>query len=282
MKKLTLPIILSLCLLGILNGCFRSPSGNGENDPSETVLTSPYGDPIPTYEDVNYTATDPALFKTDVNGRVYYDSPNVKTFTGIDVSVFQGEIDWTAVKNDGVDFVILRVGYRGYGSEGKLGVDDKFVENYEGATSAGLDVGVYFFSQAVTPEEAREEARFTLEQIRGKNVCYPVAYDWEHIDYDTARTDDLSNETISACAAAFCDEIAAAGYQPLIYFNRELGYFSFDLSVVKDYHFWVAEYVSAPSFVYDYKIWQYSKSGTVAGIDGGVDMNICLYDFAHA
>ncbi len=279
MKRL-IGIILIISFLFGLTACFRFRLPLSPEQSMSEDLTSPYGDVIPTYENVGYTALDPSLFKRDDNGRMYYDDPDVKSFLGIDVSVFQGDIDWTAVKNDGVDFVMLRIGYRGYGPEGKLGVDDKFEENYRNASSAGLKVGAYFFSQATTAAEAREEASFVLDRIRGLSLDYPIAYDWEHIDYDNARTDNMTNEQISECAAAFCDRISAAGYPALIYFNRELGYFNYDLSMVSDCHFWVAEYVSVPSFVFDYKIWQYEKTGRVNGIEGNVDMNICVYDYA--
>lgn len=247
---------------------------------AESYLTSPNGDLIPSYENVEYAVLDPALFREDAKGRMYYDAPGVATYTGIDVSVFQREIDWTAVKNDGIDFVMLRVGYRGYGSEGKIGQDDLFFEHYNGALAAGLKIGVYFFSQATSEKEAAEEARFVLDRIKGLQITYPVAYDWEHIDYDTARTDDMSSDLISACAAAFCDTVTQAGYSALIYFNREQGYFNYDLSMVSRYHFWLAEYLSNPSFVYDYKIWQYSKTGTVNGVEGSVDINISVFDYS--
>lgn len=252
------------------------------DEPATTTeaLTSPYGYEIPAYSDVERSILDPSLFVMDENGRYYYADDFVQTFTGIDVSVFQQEIDWNAVKNDGIDFAMLRVGYRGYGPEGKIGDDDLFYTNYTNALAAGLKIGVYFFSQATTPEEAREEANFVLDKINGLNISYPVAYDWEVIDYDDARTDQMTTEQISDCAVAFCNTISEKGYDVLVYFNRELGYFNYDLSRVNQYHFWLAEYLSTPTFIYDYKIWQYSKEGSVAGIEGTVDLNISVYDYS--
>ena len=274
MKRLIALTLLAALALPLIAGCRRAPALPTE--PPETRLTTPYGDVIPHYEELPRSTLDPALFSWDARGRAVYNDPAVKTMTGVDVSVFQGDIDWQAVKADGVEFAMLRVGYRGYGTEGKLGEDEKFAENYAAATAAGLAVGVYFFSQAVTEREAKEEADFVLGHIEGLALECPVAYDWEHIDYDTARTDGLSNEQISLCAAAFCERIHSAGRSALVYFNRELGYFEFDLSAVADYPFWIAEYTGAPSFIYDFRIWQYSKTGSVDGITGNVDMNLAF------
>ena len=270
--------VLQILLLTVLTGCRLSvPEPETQ---TQAALTNTYGQEIPVYSDVEFSRLDPALFVKNEAGRYYYADPSVNTFTGVDVSAFQETVDWAAVKNDGIDFVMLRVGYRGYGSEGKLGTDDMFLENYHDAVAAGLDVGVYFFSQAIDPTEAKEEARFVLEQIKDLDITYPVAYDWEAIDYATARTDGMTTEEISDCAVAFCDEISQHGYRALVYFNRELGYFNYNLSKLQNYHFWLAEYLSTPTFVYDFKIWQYTTEGRVEGIDGNVDLNISVYDFA--
>ena len=271
-----------LCFIFIILFCFTSCSRlNTQPSTTEptTVLRDANGDVIPVYHDVLLSSLDPALFVKDENGRMQYVDENVEIFSGIDISVFQGDVDWEKVKNDGIDFVILRAGFRGY-TQGSLNEDANFKQYCEGALAAGLQVGVYFFSQAVTAEEAEQEADYVLDLIKGFDIKYPVAYDWETIDYDNARTDDLDNETITQCAVRFCDTIASAGYVPLIYFNRSLGYFSYDLSMIKDYHFWLAEYDTAPSFIYDFKLWQYSMNGTVDGISGNVDLNISIKDYS--
>ena len=273
-------ILYGVCLF-LLVFCFcacgiEAPEPTAE---TTTVLRDPNGDVIPTYSDVDRATLEPGLFQLNDNGRMFYNDPDIKTYSGIDISVFQGDVDWESVKNDGIDFVMLRVGFRGY-SQGSLNEDANFKKNCENALAAGLKVGVYFFSQAITPEEAQAEAEYVLSLIGDFDITYPVAYDWESIDYDTARTDGLDNETITQCAVRFCDTVAASGYQPVIYFNRSLGYFSYDLSLIKDYHFWLAEYDAAPSFIYDYKIWQYSKTGTVDGIEGNVDLNISIQDYS--
>ena len=271
-----LPVLLALALLA---GCFQ-PSLPEPVTEGTTGLLDPNGDPVPIWDDVDRAALSPDKYYKDERGRVRYADENVRLYTGVDISVFQGDVDFEAVKNDGVDFVMLRCGYRGYGEKGSLNEDAKFVENYRAATEAGLKVGVYFFSQAVSAKEAREEADFVLDMIKDLPIDYPVAYDWEHIDYDSARTDDLDNETVTACAAAFCDEVLRAGYEPIIYFNRSLGYFSYDLSVLSGAHFWIAEYTEAPAFIYNYKLWQYTREGEVAGIEGVVDLNVSVSDFS--
>ena len=280
MRPYRKPVMLISIALTVLFCCTACKYRKALPAPTEeTKLTNAYGNEIPVYSDVSLSDLDPALFIRNENGRFTYADPTVRSYTGVDVSTFQGEIDWDAVQADGIDFAMLRVGYRGYGPEGKLGDDDRFAENYKAAAAAGLKVGVYFFSQAISPEEAREEADFVLSRTADISLDYPIAYDWERIDYDTARTDSMTSEQISACAAAFCDEIAAHGYDALIYFNRELGYFNYDLSVVNSYHFWLAEYLEKPTFIYDYKMWQYTKTGSVRGIDGNVDLNICVYNY---
>ena len=276
-QRIISAVLIALLFVGI-SGCgflLQEPIA----EPT-TVLRDNNGDVVPVYNDVELTSLSPELFQTDENGRMYYMDPDVKIYSGIDISVFQGDIDWEKVKNDGIDFVILRAGFRGY-SQGGLNEDANFKKNCENALSAGLNVGVYFFSQAIRPEEAEAEADYLLNLIRDYDITYPVAYDWETIDYDTARTDGLDNETITECAVRFCDKISTAGYTPVIYFNRSQGYFSYDLSLIKDYHFWLAEYDTAPSFIYDYKIWQYSKTGSVDGISGEVDMNIFIQDYTN-
>ncbi len=206
-------------------------------------------------------------------------SPERIVKKGIDVSYYQKEIDWAAVAADGVDFAMLRLGYRGYGS-GALTLDTRFLENVRGAAAAGIDVGVYFFSQAITAGEAAEEAAFVLSYLEGHSITYPVCFDWEPIFNDSARTDGLSRRTLTECAVTFCRAIEAAGYTPSVYFTSWLGYTQYDLSALKDYQFWFAKYSERPDFYYDFAMWQYTSSGHVAGIDGRVDMNYSVRDYA--
>lgn len=271
-------LVCTVCAFGAYRVVKRLNSSTGIT--TEPPVTDISGRIIPNHTDIAKSVLSPEFFVRDGKGRMTYSDPAVKTYTGIDVSVFQGDIDWDAVKNDGIDFVMLRVGYRGYGQKGIMGKDDKFDSNYEGAKKAGLKVGAYFFSQATNESEAREEAAFVLDAVRDCPLDYPIAYDWEFVDNDEARTNGMTSEDITVCAKAFCEAIKSAGKVPVIYFNCETGYFNYDLPQVKDYGFWLAEYYDTPSFYYNYKMWQYSKTGSVDGISGDVDMNISIVDFS--
>ena len=173
-----------------------------------------------------------------------------------------------------MDFAIIRLGYRGY-TQGAIQTDSCFFQNIQGALDAGLDVGVYFFSQAITPEEARQEADYTLSLLESYPITCPVVYDWEPITFaEGARTDQLEHEVLTQCAAAFCQRVAQAGYTPAVYFNQEMGYFSFDLKELSPFQFWLAEYDSYPSFYYGFTLWQYTHEGRVDGIQTPVDWNL--------
>lgn len=207
--------------------------------------------------------------------RMTYSAEGTNTALGIDVSYYQGEIDWEKVANDGIQFAMIRVGGRYYGSGG-LFEDTQFRANIQGALDAGLDVGVYFFSQATTPAEAREEAEFLLARLEDYDVTYPVVFDWENISNDTARTDGMSRTQVTAAANAFCSLVEDAGYSPMIYFNQHIGYLLYDLEGVVQYPFWLAQYSETPSFYYTFQMWQYTSSGAVDGIEGRVDMNLYI------
>ena len=232
------------------------------------VLTPLEGMPLNPYERAGFTV--------DSRGRVSYEWDGSRARTGIDVSAYQGEIDWPAVAADGIEFAILRLGYRGY-TEGGLFMDQTFEANLQGALDAGLDVGVYFFSQAITPQEAEAEASFVLNAIGDRNVAYPIAFDWESISPgNSARTDGLDNDTLTQCANAFCAKIRGAGHTPAVYFNQTQGYLRYDLRELTGYTLWLAEYDSDPDFYYHFDLWQYSHTGRVNGIQGDVDLDLDL------
>jgi len=190
----------------------------------------------------------------------------------VDVSAHQGEINWEKAAADGIQFAMIRLGYRGY-TEGEIGLDPYFLRNIEGAQAAGLDVGVYFFSQAITKDEAVEEAKFVLNWIEGYELDYPIFFDWEDIEAD-ARTDGMDMLTLTGCVDAFCAAIEDAGYRAGVYFNQRFGYQELNLLSLRKYMFWLAEYNPAPTFTYDFEIWQYSCDGRVDGISGPVDLNM--------
>ncbi len=207
------------------------------------------------------------------NGKPYYTGSEYKTIRGVDVSEHQWGIDWAKVSQSDVNFAFIRLGYRGY-TEGGIFEDPYFKDNVKGAISNGLQVGVYFFSQAISVEEAIEEAEFVLERVKNYNIKLPIVFDWEKMDDVPARTYGLDNTVLTDCAVAFCETIEAAGYDACVYFNRYMGYYAFDLSRLTDYDFWLALPGEFPDFYYETDIWQYSFTETVPGIDEPTDMNL--------
>lgn len=229
-------------------------------------------------ENVPKNIYDFSCLSTDVDTglKKYNDEKNgITSKMGIDVSEFQGgDIDWKQVKDSGIEFVIVRVGYRAYGESGELVKDAMFEQNIEGALEAGLEVGVYFFSQAITPGEAVEEAEFVLDLIRPYKITGPVVYDTEEIKGDTARTDGNTRQEFTNYCKVFCDTVEHAGYDSMIYANMKWMAFTLDMEELTDYDFWYADYHELPQNPYDYAIWQYSETGAVPGINANVDLNI--------
>ena len=226
--------------------------------------------PKNNYDFTNFTIDDET-------GYGFYRDPQRGTTSkiGIDVSEFQGEdIDWKAVKDSGIEFVILRLGYRAYGESGDLVLDAMFEKNIKGAMDAGLEVGVYFFSQAVSPGEAVEEADFVLEHISPYRITGPVVYDTEEIEDDASRTDENTREEFTNYCKIFCDGIEQEGYDVMIYTNLKWMAFTLKMEELTEYDFWYADYHELPQCPYSYKIWQYSESGTVPGINSNVNLNI--------
>lgn len=193
---------------------------------------------------------------------------------GIDVSKYNGVIDWSKVAADGVEFAFIRVGIRGYGAEGRLVADEGFEDNIKNALSNGIKVGVYFFTQATTEEEAREEAQFVKDLIAPYKIQCPVVVDVEKIDDSEARMNKISVADRTKMVKIFCQEIEKAGYKPMIYFNMEMAALMLDLNELEEYDKWFAYYNKDIYYPYDFKVWQYSDKGTVDGIDGKVDLNI--------
>ena len=220
------------------------------------------------------TSTFTAEMFTGAGSEIKYLGSDYEVLRGIDVSEHQLDIDWNSVAQSGVDYAYIRVGRRGY-TEGGLFEDPYFKANVQGAQNAGLKVGVYMFSQAITVQEAIEEARFVLERIGAYNITLPVVFDWEKIHEADARTADITMEGRTDCAVAFCETVKNAGYTPCVYFNRNLGYYGYDLTRLTDYMFWFALPESGfPNFYYAADMWQYSFTETVPGINVETDMNL--------
>ena len=223
---------------------------------------------------------DNSNFITDARGMMtYYIDDQVASCMGVDLSEYQGNVDFEKVKEQGFEFVILRIGGRYYSQEGGLYMDSNFFDYYNSAKDAGLRVGGYFFSQATTAQEAVDEANYVLSQLKNTKLDYPIAFDWEIIEGDTARTDVVTGDELTQCAIAFCDTIKNAGYESIIYSNTSLMYYMYDLELLKDYDFWIADYENHPSMYYHFTMWQYDIEGQVDGIEGNVDMNICLKNY---
>ncbi len=204
----------------------------------------------------------------------YLTDGKVSSYKGIDVSQHQGKIDWKKVAADGVKFAIIRVGYRGYGAEGKLVEDTQYKKNIEGALAAGIKVGVYFYSQATSEEEAAEEAKFVLDRIKGYDIDCPVVVDSELVDNAEGRMDGISAWDRALYAAVFCDTVEAAGYKSMIYHNLEVGVVKMEMPMLEKYDRWFASYSETLYYPYEYKVWQYTDRGKVNGIKGNVDLNI--------
>ena len=217
------------------------------------------------------------LLTNDENG-ISYNDKNYRIVHGIDVSKWQGRINWEQVKAAGYEFVIIRLGYRGYSEAGGLALDEMFHKNIQGAQAAGIDVGVYFFSQAINEEEALEEAEFVLKALEGYELQFPIVYDPELIRDQPARTNDVTGEQFTKNTIVFCEAIKAAGYEPMIYSNMIWEAFLFDMTQLQKYPFWYADYETVPQTPYDFVMWQYSEKGSVSGISGNVDLNIMFVE----
>ena len=232
---------------------------------------------VPLVEGIARNPYDLSGFSGENLTMNYAAADGVKVMRGIDVSKFQGDIDWQQVKGAGIEFVILRLGIRGYGT-GEMKLDDRFVENYYGAAEAGIKVGVYFFSAAINETEAVEEADYVLQAIDGMNIEMPVVFDTEPIFYDIARTDDLTPNQLTAITRAFCDRIRANGYEPMIYANSKRFTTVLHLEELESYDKWLADYRSKPDYPYAFKMWQFTEKGSVPGIAGNVDIDLYFYE----
>lgn len=298
---------LGLCILSTAAFCgcsdAKTGSGSGSTSPAtadEISTEAPTDSPVAAtggkihindntlgdiwiteLEGVAPSALDPDGFTADDTFKYYSENGKPASLEGIDISSYSGDVDWKKVKNAGVDFVMVRVGGRGYGSSGDLYADERAVEYIKGAQAAGIKAGGYFFSQATTNAEAVEEADFAHEVLGGVKLDFPLAYDWEIIKDDDARTDSVTATQATECAVAFCERVKALGYQPMVYSAPREFYFKYDMTRLADYGIWLVEYANEPTFYYAFSMWQYSESGYVDGIDTAVDLNICFTSVAE-
>ncbi len=284
-------LIVFLCLLGvalIVYGAFilydildgrggrmdgMTGSAGGGND-WRSMLAEP--DP-----NIPLSFVDAALLYTDENGyKAYPQNSAQSSLTGIDVSKWNGDIDWAQIKNAGIDFAMIRLGNSRVNS-GEITIDPKYHEYMHGALDAGLQVGVYYYTQAVTVDEAIAEAEFCLHNLEGYNITFPVAFDTERYD-GSARADCIDRSLRTETAKAFMDRIKDAGYVPMIYMNTSWALTSINLSELTDYDLWYAYYSDDIYWPYRYTMWQYTENAKVPGIGGEVDLNIAFgYDMEH-
>ena len=256
------------------------PHSSGEDDPGalpgdanlepEVSETEPENPTIPP-ERNPYDQYD---FQYDRHN--YLKLQNLQSYAGVDVSAYQGKIDWKKVKASGIDFAIIRLGYRGYES-GKLVEDDYAKENLKGAAEAGLKVGAYFFSQALNIRETDEEIQFILKILGDTKLEMPLVLDWE-IPANTARTRKMDATTLTDIQRHFCGQVREKGYQPMIYFNWHQSEHLYYLSELEDYPFWLALYQDRMSYPWKIEMWQYTDKGKVPGIQGNVDLNVYMPD----
>ncbi len=200
-----------------------------------------------------------------------------KILNGIDVSVYQGTIDWTKVSKSGVDFAMIRAGYRGYGDKGVLVEDSMFSKNVLGAKTNKIDIGIYFYTQAINVEEAKEEAKFVVNLIKkyGMDVKYPIAIDTELSPIGTGRADGISKEKRTEVVKAFCETIKQLGYKPMVYASKYWLYDNLNVQQISQYDTWLAHYTDKTDYKYSYTMWQYTSTGNVDGITGNVDKSYC-------
>lgn len=262
-RSLLIPALAGAALVCLLVAGAVLLGGQAGPEPAEapTETTEATLPPNP------YTASD---FFYDESGYLACSAGSYRL--GIDVSDHQQEIDWAQVAASGMEFAFVRIGYRGY-SEGGIFPDERAAANLEGAKAAGLDVGVYFYSQALNEEEAAEEAAFCLEFLKDYDLDLPVVFDWEYVS-SSARTGAMDAETLTACARRFCQDVEAAGYEAMIYFNPHLAQDYYELLQLQDYPFWLAMYSDAFDYPDRVDLWQYTDQGSVPGISGDVDLNI--------
>lgn len=243
----------------------------GADGKEEWVLISPY---LPKH-DYDFTRL---VLQSDL--MKYYEDGRQVSFVGVDISKAEGYVDFNKLKKAGVDFVMLRVGARGY-SSGQIVIDEYFSDNIKRATDAKLEVGLYFFSQAVTEAEAIEEALVVLQQLTGYTVKYPIAFDMEYVDNDTSRVEGLSRAEKTAVAKAFLDTVKAGGYEPMIYGDKYWLIKQIDLSKLTDYDVWLSQLEDVPDYPYRFSMWQYDRSTPIDGIAGNASLNISFIDYSE-
>lgn len=263
-----------------------SSSDSNENlDPSaggtKTCIT--YSDGTEEWVDINpYLISNPYNNANLVNVNnimKYYDNHVNTSFVGVDLSKNDDYVDFNKLKNAGVDYVMLRIGSRGY-STGEIIEDENFSDNFARAKEAGLDVGIYFFSQAITKEEAIEEANFVINTVSANEIKYPVVFYMEEINSSDVRTSELNQMLRTNISISFMDTVKEAGFTPMIYGNKEYLIKKVSFGSLTNYDVWLGETGDIPDFPYEFNMWRYTNLGKIDGVAGVAHLNICFTDYS--
>ena len=271
-------------------------SGNGIKGSDETnksnnqfnIGTGDEEEYIDISSEIPINNYQPGSFRLEGQNLSYYSNNRKISSMGIDISKYQGNIDWDKVSESGIDFAMIRMGVRGY-SSGQVVVDENFTNNIIGAISHGIDVGIYFYSQATTVAEAVEEANYAVASVQGYAISYPIAFYTETITNEPARTDDLTLEEMTEIAKAFCQTVEAYGYKSLICGPKSQLVKKLDLNALNDKSIFLIdpiakgndEALAMSDYPYRYSMWQYSNVGEIDGIDGDVNLDISFVDYKY-
>ncbi len=214
--------------------------------------------------------------------RRYMENGKKISYVGVDLSKQNGDVNFNSMKAAGVDYVMIRLGGRGY-STGQISLDENFKKNIEGAAAAGLDIGVYFYSQAISQEEAIQEVNFVIQNLEPyrANVKYPIAFDMEFVANDTAIIDSLTKDEKTNIATSFLESVKAAGYVPMIYGDKEWLIKEIDLARLQSYDVWLVQEQELPDYPYQFTMWQYSTEGVVNGVSGDANLNISFVGYSQ-
>lgn len=250
----------------------------------EDMTKVSYTDGTDEWLDINFALEqntyDKSKFVYEKPFMKYMENGKEKSYLGIDLSSKSGDVNFYRLKNAGCDYVMIRVGSRGY-SSGRIVMDEKHQDYLAKAEKAGLDIGVYFYSQAVTEEEIFEEVDAVIEAIKDYDVTYPVVFDMEQVEGDFARTDALDVDTRTLLAKTFLAEIEDAGYKPMLYGNKEWLLTKFNLEELQEYDVWLDQTSNTPDYPYQYQMWQYTQKGTVNGVEELTGLSVSMVDYSE-
>ncbi len=235
------------------------------------IMINSYLDKNP-YQETGFVYEEPVM--------KYFANGDKASYLGVDISKENGKVDFKKLKKDGVDFVMVRLGYRGYES-GTIVLDEEYFDNIQLANEAGLAVGIYFESQATTVEEALEEAEFVVTNLIEMRVTYPVVFALGLVANDSSRIDNIPKTQLTEITNAFCERVKEVGFTPMVYGNKYWLLRRIDLTMLGDYDIWLSQNGEVPDYPYEFAMWQYSHTGSVSGISGDVNMNISFIDYTQ-